>query len=288
MIAFSSCKINLGLEILGKRADSYHELQTLFLNVPLYDVLDGIKVTETKAPKIQLSNFGIPIPGENSDNLIIKAFEALDKKYQLPNTAFALLKNTPMGAGLGGGSANGAAAIKLLNKLYHLNLSKTEQLEIAAGLGSDCAFFIEEKPCLGLGRGEFLYPINLKLQGYWIVLVKPPIHVNTAKAFALLNIKKQVEATNKDNFLEKVNANPYLKEITKPIESWKDYFKNDFEPVVFEMHPELAKLKETLYAQGALYASMSGSGSTLYGIFDREKAIQGLFPGCFYFESAFS
>jgi 4-diphosphocytidyl-2-C-methyl-D-erythritol kinase len=272
MISFPNCKINLGLQVLQKRDDGYHDLQTIFYPVPMCDVLEV-----THAPNAQshtsIESHGLPVPGDEKGNLILKAFDLLAKELEIKPVHFALLKNIPMGAGLGGGSSDGAAALLLINKFFGLNLSEQALLDYALKLGSDCPFFILNKPCLGEGRGEKLSPIQLSLNGYWIALIKPPIHVSTALAFKGLNLSKDIQR------IGSVQTN-----IQKDILQWKDVLKNDFEESVFALHPELSTIKEVLYQKGAVYASMSGSGATVYGLFKSKPSLNNLFANYFYYE----
>ena len=273
MITFPPCKINLGLQVLQKRNDGYHDLQTLFFPIPLFDVLE-IKGGNSSGNDIEIINYGIPVPGDDSQNLIVKAYHLLKKDFTLSPVTFCLLKNIPMGAGLGGGSSDGAFALKLLNDFFGLNLNQQSLLDYALQLGSDCPFFILNQPCLGEGRGEILHPVDFSLKNYWLVLVKPNIHVSTAAAFSGLNLKKG-----------EVKIGSVQTEINKGIGHWRAGLKNDFEPSVFALHPILSEIKEGLYQHGALYASMSGSGATIYGLFEKAPLLKDNFKEHFYFES---
>ncbi len=272
MIVFPPCKINLGLQVLQKRADGYHDLQTIFYPVPLHDALELV-AGNSKGEKAEVLNYGLAVPGNSDNNLIIKAYDLLAKDFELGPVTFALLKNIPMGAGLGGGSSDGAYALKLLASFFGLNLSKDALLDYALKLGSDCPFFIYNVPCLGEGRGERLQAIHFSLKGYYLVLVKPDIHVSTAAAFSGLKLS---DDTAKDGLVQTA--------LNKEINYWKAELKNDFEWSVFNAHPILADIKDSLYANGALYASMSGSGATVYGIFEKPPLLSKKFEGHFYFE----
>jgi 4-diphosphocytidyl-2-C-methyl-D-erythritol kinase len=273
MILFPPCKINLGLRIGEKRADGYHNLETLFYPVPLTDVLE---ITDGNANEFGavLQTYGLEVPGDLNQNLILKAYQLINNDYPLAPVTFALLKQIPMGAGLGGGSSDGAYAIRLINAHFGLNLSINQQCNYAAMLGSDCAFFIYDKPCIGLGRGEILKPIDLSLKGYWIVLVNPEIHISTAAAFAGLKL----------NMIEKKEMLSIEEALAQDVEKWKYLLENDFEKSVFETHPILKEIKETFYLKGASYAAMSGSGSTLFGLFKEKPKLDGLFQNFFYRE----
>ncbi|OYU95190.1 MAG: 4-(cytidine 5'-diphospho)-2-C-methyl-D-erythritol kinase [Bacteroidetes bacterium B1(2017)] len=279
MIVFPSCKINLGLHILSKRQDGYHELETIFYPVPIYDALEIIEAPLGSDQKVKLSCSGLEVQGNEEQNLVVKAYHLLATDYSLPPIEIALLKNIPMGAGLGGGSSDGAFAIKLLNTYFKLSLSTEKQLDYAAKLGSDCAFFILNKPCVGKGRGEQLEPIELSLSTYWIALVKPNIHISTAEAFAGIIPRDKLEN----------NFNTSLLEIIKsPINTWKEALVNDFEASIFKNHSELNSIKNTLYSSGAVYASMSGSGSSLFGLFLEEPNLKSTFKSHYYFEGKLS
>ena len=257
MLFFPNCKINLGLKILRRRPDGYHDLETIFYPLPLKDTLESIQLPAAETPSF--SSYGIPIPGSPENNLCLKAWRLLKNDYpNLPAVHIHLLKNIPIGAGLGGGSADGAWTLKGLDSQFHLGLSQEQLLHYAAQLGSDCPFFILNTPCLGSGRGEKLQPISLDLSPYTFALVDPGIHIGTAQAFGLCSPAE--------------NPVPLTTIIAQPIASWRDRLQNDFEFSVFQLHPELEKIKATLYANGALYASLTGSGSSFFGIFPKDKA----------------
>ncbi len=251
MITFPNAKINIGLNITEKRSDGYHNLETIFYPIDLCDALEFVTNDETK-----FTSSGLNIEGDPNNNLIIKAYNLLKQEFNLPCLNIHLLKNIPMGAGLGGGSADAAFMLKMINERFGLGLS-LEDLQIrATKLGADCAFFIKNKPILAKGIGNIFEPTCVNLSGYHIVLVKPEVHVSTADAYA--GCKPQRWTT------------PLEEAIKQPIAKWKECIFNDFEKTVFVAHPKLAEIKETLYKKGAIYAAMSGSGSTIYGIFDKE------------------
>jgi 4-diphosphocytidyl-2-C-methyl-D-erythritol kinase len=258
LIVFPNCKINIGLNILGKGADGYHNLETIFYPLPLYDVLEVIQHTNIAQP-CELFLSGIKIEGKPEDNLCTKAYYLLKKDHpQLPPVKIYLHKTIPAGAGLGGGSADGAFMLVLLNDKFHLHLSSEKLLGHALELGSDCPFFIINKPCFAQQRGEALEPVTLSLSGYKLILVNPGIHISTRWAFS------RVSYFTND-----------LKNMTgKPVEQWPELISNNFEDPVFKKFPEIAAIKDELYTSGALYASMSGTGSTVYGIFPGNTIIE--------------
>jgi 4-diphosphocytidyl-2-C-methyl-D-erythritol kinase len=258
MIVFPNCKINLGLQILNKREDGYHNLATVFHPVAWHDLLEVVRKENDQPADIDFSATGLPVSGDPATNLCVKAYRLLKNDFPtLPPVQLHLHKIIPMGAGLGGGSADGAFTLGLLNELFQLNLSREQQIGYALQLGSDCPFFIDNKPCYATGRGEVLEPVELQLNNYHLLIVNPGIHVNTGWAFSQLN-------------LQELNATPRpdLRQVVQqPVATWKDHLSNDFEGPVFLAHPEVAALKDQLYAAGAIYAGMSGSGSTVFGIF---------------------
>jgi 4-diphosphocytidyl-2-C-methyl-D-erythritol kinase len=269
MISFPNCKINLGLNILRKRNDGYHDLETVFYPVPLCDVLEIIEQPKNKSLQL-FTNTGLEIDGPLEKNLCVKAYNLLQADFNLPPVSIHLHKIIPFGAGLGGGSSDAAHTITLLNTIFKLNLSAEKMCEYAAKIGSDCSFFIKGKPALAAGRGEILTDINLNLKGLQIILVKPNIHVSTAEAY--MGVKPQF---------------PELKlseSIAKPIEDWKHIIQNDFENHIFIKHPYFQEIKNELYKQGALYSAMSGSGSTIFGLFRDKKNINSLFKDCYIWE----
>ncbi len=270
MIAFSNGKINLGLHVINKRDDGFHNLETIFYPIPLNDSLELIVKGNNRNEGVDFHSYGLPIDGSIDDNLIVKAYHLLAKDFSLKKADFYLLKNIPMGAGLGGGSSNAAFALKMLNEYFLLNLTNTQLEKYAAVLGSDCAFFIKNEPSFAKGRGEVLEPIAINLKGYYLVLVKPNIHVSTAQAFA--------------NVFKRGESNVSLKKLIKqPVESWKGLIENDFEKTVFVHYPTIALIKEQLYANGAVYASMSGSGASVFGLFKHEVNLKQQFENNFYF-----
>jgi len=252
MVCFPNCKLNIGLYITSKRADGYHNLETVFY--PVTGLTDVLEVVPVDTADIALH--GKIVAGDKHDNLIWKAYQLLKQDFPaIPELSIHLLKNIPMGAGMGGGSADGAFMIKLLNDYCGLGLSKEVMVSYALQLGSDCPFFIENTPQYATGRGEVMQPVSIDLSAYSIQLICPQVHVSTAAAFKMITPKPA---------LFNLQMLPEL-----PIELWKGVVSNDFEAPVFAQYPELATIKEQLYAQGAIYAAMSGSGSTVYGIFPK-------------------
>jgi len=257
MVLFPNCKINLGLHITEKRIDGYHNIETVFYPVDLKDVLEIVPLNQsnfTESLQVDFSSSGISIPGDTANNLCIKAFQLLKKDFpNIPPIQMHLHKIIPMGAGLGGGSADGAFTLKLLNEKYKLNLSLKQLIDYAAELGSDCPFFIINQPCYATGRGEILTPISLDLSAYKFVLVHPSIHINTKWAFEQLKLSKPTISINQI--------------IDQPIKTWKKQLVNDFESPISKQYPIIQEIKNKLYQNGAIYASMTGSGSTVFGIF---------------------
>jgi 4-diphosphocytidyl-2-C-methyl-D-erythritol kinase len=257
MLTFPNCKINIGLFVTRRRDDGYHELETVFYPyTPLHDALEAVP-SAAGQPRLHIS--GSAVAGAMEDNLVWKAWELLARSY--PDRVRALdiylLKKIPMGAGLGGGSADAAFTLKMLNKYFELQLNEQELAELALQLGSDCPFFIYNSPQYATGRGEVMTPLSLDLSGYTIQLICPQLHVSTAAAFKAIRPRP---------------ASFDLRQLPSvPVAEWREVLRNDFEEPVFEMHPGLARIKEQMYQQGALYASMSGSGSAIYGIFPEGK-----------------
>ncbi len=274
MILFPNCKINLGLHILRKRSDGYHDIETFFYPFALTDALEIIPTTKVNNSSIHFTTSGIAVQGSVESNFCVKAYNLLKKDYpQLPPVSAHLHKVIPSGAGLGGGSSDAAFTIKALNEIGQLNLSKEKMATYALQLGSDCPFFLINKPCYATGQGEQLEEYSIDLSEYNIIIVNPGIHVDTGKAFS--NITPAIPSTS-------------LKEIiNQPIASWKNQLTNDFENSVFDIYKEIAEIKTELYNLGAIYASMSGSGSTVYGIFEKDKTIALSFPAHYFIKTSF-
>lgn len=255
MIAFPNAKINLGLHITEKRPDHYHSIDSIFYPIPWVDILEI-----QKAAMFSFDSSGIDIPGNPDQNLCILAYELLKQDFEISPVRMHLHKAVPIGAGLGGGSADGAFALKMLNQLFELALS-TEQLEAyALQLGSDCPFFIQNEPKAVSGRGEIFKAIEVELTGKYIALINPQIHISTKEAYQGIIPKQPTQ---------------YCEEImTHPIQEWKIQLSNDFEASLFPNYPQIKALKDRLYQAGASYASMTGSGSTVYGIFEEEPQFE--------------
>ena len=267
MITYPNAKINLGLNVVEKRPDGYHNLETVFYPINLQDALEVTRLTGCD-DSYRLHVTGANLDGSPEDNLVVKAYRLLNERHHLPPIDIHLHKHIPTEAGLGGGSSDCAFMIKMLNKKFNLDLSNAEMEAYASRLGADCPFFIQNRPVLATGTGNVFQPIELSLRGYHIVLIKPDISVSTREAYA--NIRPHRPETA-------------LRElIARPITEWKDCLKNDFEESVFCNHPEIAAIKDRLYDLGAVYAQMSGSGSAVFGIF--KEAIENVdekFVNCF-------
>jgi 4-diphosphocytidyl-2-C-methyl-D-erythritol kinase len=265
MIVFPNCKINLGLRIHRKRSDGFHDIETVFYPVPLTDALEIIPAgNETR-----LTTSGITVEGNTADNSCSKAYQLLKKDFpSLPPIAMHLHKVIPTGAGLGGGSADGAFALRLLNQVFQLGLTENQLLNYALQLGSDCPFFIINKPSIATGRGELLTPLSLDLSAYRIVIVNPGIHINTGWAFS------QITPAIPETPIETI--------IQQPVKDWKNTLINDFETPVFTKYPELQTIKNQLYNSGASYAAMSGSGSSIFGIYEAGNPVLPSFPAHYF------
>ncbi len=263
MVSFPHCKINLGLQIISKRADGYHAIETCFYPVPWTDILEIVK-----ASKYSNSFSGLAIPGREEDNLCVKAYQLLRNDFDLPPIQMHLHKAIPFGAGLGGGSSDAAFALRTLNSLFDLQLSSAQLRDYASRLGSDCAFFVGDNQMLASGRGEVLSETPLTLKGFFLVLIKPDIHVSTAEAYA--GVKPQPPPVR----LAKILA--------LPLAEWKNLLVNDFEESVFKKYPAISSLKKKLYQHGAIYASMSGSGASVFGIFNSPVDLKKEFEGTYW------
>lgn len=255
MICFPTCKINLGLRITQKRADGFHTLETVFFPLSLTDALEIIIADEETTAPLTFTSSGLAVNGDTSDNLCCKAYWLLKNDYPaIPSIKMHLHKSIPMGAGLGGGSSDGAFTLTLLNQLFDLQIPGDNLMQYALTLGSDCPFFILNRPAFATGRGEILTPTNVNLDGYSIVIVNPGIGISTKTAFS---------------FITPNQPSTHIPDILQmPIRAWKDTLINDFEAPIFQAYPELENIKQTLYQKGAVYAAMTGTGSTVYGIFE--------------------
>lgn len=270
MISFPNAKINLGLNIVSKREDGYHNLETIFYPIP---VKDALEIIVSPNGEDQFIASGLKVTNQANDNLVMKALGLMRTLYEIPPLEIHLVKKIPFGAGIGGGSADAAFMIKLLNSKFELGATPQQMVDIAVKLGADCPFFIYNKPMFASGIGDILEEINLSLDGFFMVLVKPDIHVSTKDAFS--NIKPQASTIS-------------VRDIVKlPIEEWKDKLYNDFEKSIFPIYPNIEHIKNKLYALGASYASMSGSGSSVYAIFNKKTDLKHHFPDCYIKEEAF-
>lgn len=249
MICFPNAKINIGLSVKAKRADGYHDIESIFYPVNWCDILEIVP-----ADNFEFFPSGLAIDGDSKNNLVIKAYHELKNRFNLPPVHIYLHKVIPMGAGLGGGSADGAFALRLLNDLFELNLDTTQLQQMAATLGSDCPFFIQNVPCKVTGRGEIIEPMPFSLAGKWIKLVYPDIHINTKTAFEQLN----KNASKRKPFDRDASQDPF----------W--FFQNDFEAGAIELFPSLANVRQSLKQQGAYFVSMTGSGSCFFGLFHQK------------------
>jgi 4-diphosphocytidyl-2-C-methyl-D-erythritol kinase len=257
MLTFANAKINLGLFLTEKRSDGYHNLQTVFYPIKIHDVVELVDADETS-----MLIKGIDIPGDATDNICFKAFKILQKDFNLPNQQIVLLKNIPVGAGLGGGSADAAFLVKLANQKFNLGLSVEQMEAYVRPLGADCAFFVQNKPTYAFAKGDEFEELAIDLSAYHLVLIKPPIHVSTAQAYSKVNVK--LPSTS-------------LKDLIHlPLQDWQAHIFNDFEPSVFQQYPQIEKIKTKLYQAGAKFALMSGSGSSVFGIFENEVKLPDL------------
>ena len=252
MITFPNAKINLGLFVTDKRPDGFHNLESIFTPISWCDILEVIPSSE-----LTFKSSGINIPSSLSQNLVIQAYNLLKDNYDLPPVSVLLDKRIPIGAGLGGGSADASFMLLLLNQYFNLNINQDELCLYANKIGSDCPFFIKNQPCLVKGTGELLKPINIDLKDYKIALINPGIHISTKEAYSGITPKKP-----KSSILDIIQS---------PIDDWESNgLKNDFEDHIFQNHPVLPSIKKQLYNAGASYSAMSGSGSTIFGIFKNE------------------
>ena len=266
MLTFPNAKINLGLNVVERRSDGYHNIETVFYPFGLSDVLEV--VPSDTCMDYSFSSSGIELGGDPEDNLIVKAYRLLRSDYQFPAVDISLIKQIPFGAGLGGGSSDAAFMLKGLNELFELKITKRKLEKYAAVLGADCPVFIKNKPVFAGGIGNVFTPVKISLKGYYLLLVKPDIHVSTPLAYSLV--------------VPEIPSHSLLELIQEPVAQWKDTIKNDFEKSVFAAYPEIESIKNQLYAMGAVYASMSGSGSSVYGLFKAEPEKTSTFKDYFF------
>ena len=253
MIVYPNAKINIGLSIIEKRQDGFHNIESIFY--PILDLCDILEVVISKDDQLEFNSSGINIPGDIESNLCLKAFQLLQADFAISNVKIHLHKNIPIGAGLGGGSADAAFMLKALNELFDLNLSNEQLINYARKLGSDCAFFVENNPVFAFNKGDQFEDINLDLSAYKINIEYPEIHIGTAEAYG--------------GVVPSLAKTSVKKLINQPIDNWKSSIQNDFERSVFPNHSAIKELKEKMYLNGAIYASMTGSGSAVYGIFHK-------------------
>lgn len=272
MICFPNAKINLGLRVTGKRIDGYHNIETIFYPIPVSDALEI--VTSNTDDDYRLNISGEMPQTETENNLVTKAYRLLKSDYSLKPVDVYLLKAIPSGAGLGGGSSDAAFMIKLLNDFNKLDISEEKMELLSSQIGSDCPFFIRNKPQLAKGTGNIFSSTSVSLKGFYMILIKPDIHVSTAEAYSL------VKPSNPENSLE------FL--IKEPVWKWKDLIVNDFENGVFEKHPEIAEIKKIMYSNGALFSLMTGSGSAVYGLFEKKIDLKEYFKDYYYWSSYLS
>ena len=254
MITFPNPKLNLGLAILHKREDGYHDLESLF--IPWNGMHDVLEIVP--AAKTSMHLYGIALDGAPEENLCVKAWALLREAFGIPPVAIHLWKGIPAGAGLGGGSADAAFTLRMLSEMFGLGLRDEQLASLAARLGSDCPFFIYNRPMLATGRGEVLVPYEIDVTKYRIEVTNPGIHVSTREAYAGVTPRDRLSGSD---------LIPVREALARPFDEWKDCLLNDFEPSVFAAHPEIAAIKADFYARGARYASLSGSGSAVFGLF---------------------
>lgn len=262
MIRFPNIKINLGLKVINRRTDGFHTIESVFYPINFCDVLEIIENKTANSPEFQFTTTGLKVEGELEDNIIFKAYQLIKQQFAIPPIKVHLHKQIPMGAGLGGGSSDAAYMIQLLNAKFELGLSVPQMETYAAQLGSDCAFFIKNEPAYLLGKGHELEPFTLSLKGIYFVLLNTQVHSSTALAYQHVTLRNEVD------------PNKSLKNLLlEPIEQWKNTIPNDFEPSVFNQYPQLAQYKTQLYSAGAVYASMSGSGASIFGLFKQKPQL---------------
>lgn len=270
MITFPLAKINLGLNVVERRPDGYHNLQTVFMPVPLTDALEVHEMDAAFPSEVDcdLKVTNIAVEGDEQRNLVVRAYNMLKAEFpDMPRVHAHLRKDIPTQAGMGGGSSDCAAMLLLLNRMFSLGLTQQQLIDRAAQLGADCPIFILNRPAYAEGIGEKLTPIELSLKDYYLAIVRPNIPVPTKEAFS--RIKPHMPAKN------------CLDIVRQPIDTWRHELVNDFEESVFALHPEIGAVKQRLYDLGAVYAAMSGSGSALFGIFKKEPALEGEFQGMY-------
>ena len=270
MFIHPNAKINIGLYVTERRTDGYHNLETVFYPIPLHDVLEIEPLSSKWGDDCDLQITGMPKTENPKQNLVHRVYESLKEEFQLPPVKISLRKNIPLGAGLGGGSSDATATMVLLNDLFQLNLSANDMERKMSTFGADCPFFVRNKASFASGIGNRLVPFDFSLKGTFLLLIKPQDSISTKEAYA--NIKPQPAPNGLTNVLK------------QPIDEWKFCIRNDFEESIFPSHPSLEAIKSTLYDMGAQYAQMSGSGSTVFGLFDRPTPeARHVFSDCFVY-----
>jgi len=262
MVSFPNAKINLGLNIVRKRSDGYHDIESCLYPIPYYDMLEIIE-----GNSFEFTITGIPINEDN--NLVTQAYYLLTSKFDLPPVRIHLNKNIPVGGGLGGGSSNASFTLKMLNEIFHLNLKETALTKYASQLGSDCSFFIKNNPMMVSGKGEILEDLKINLTGYYLSVVTPQIQIKTGKAYNALQPKAS------DYTIKHIIEN-------ESVEAWKKLLHNDFEKIVVSWHPEIEKIKQKMMEHDAIYSSLTGSGSSVFGIFDNKPVLENIFPNSYF------
>ncbi|HDR88961.1 MAG TPA: 4-(cytidine 5'-diphospho)-2-C-methyl-D-erythritol kinase [Bacteroidetes bacterium] len=257
MIIFPHAKINLGLRVTGKRSDGYHSIETVMVSLAWFDILEFVPAQEEEE-ETSLSVTGLEAGIPPRENLVYRAWKVLSEKHSLPPLKIHLHKNIPAGSGLGGGSADAAFMLRGLRDYFSIPLPEQDWVDLALSLGSDCPFFMYDTPCLARGRGEKLEPVDPGLDGYELMVVVPPVRISTARAYGLVT-----PAPAEDSLAERIR---------EPVAEWKNHIVNDFEPVIFREVPVVKNIRDRLYEQGAMYASLSGSGSSVFGIFRQGEA----------------
>lgn len=269
MLQYPCAKINIGLNVVCRRPDGYHDLETVFYPVPLTDVLELKPLKNSNEPYL-LQTVGYGVEGTPEDNLVVKVYKGMAEEFGIPPLDIYLQKRIPMGAGLGGGSSDAAFMMKMLNEMFALGLDDEVMERRLSGYGADCAFFVKARPAYATGIGDRLSPIELSLKGLYLVMVKPSESVSTREAYS--------------GITPAIPQNDLRESLKLPVREWRHLVVNDFEKTVFAAHPSIAAIKETLYDMGALYAAMSGSGSTVFGLFDRPiDNAREVFGNCFVF-----
>ncbi len=267
MLVFPNSKINIGLNITKKREDGFHNLETIFYPISLSDIIEFVETTR----KTSLINTGIEVDSHSDNNLIIRAYNLLKKDFILPELKIHLHKIIPLGSGLGGGSANASFMLTSLNEKFNLKISENKLMKYAQKIGSDCPFFIKNKPVFAEGTGNIFSELDLELSSFYIVIIIPAIHVSTKEAFREINISKPQKS---------------IKELIRlPVKEWKNSIRNDFEKNIFKLYPEIKNIKDTLYNSGAVYSQMSGSGASVFGFFEKKPVLPENFSKYFVYIS---